>query len=216
MSATNGEQIVKESKIKSSYQKILKSFSVESKSDLIMFYVGVVIIVMLFVIAILLPFRVFATEESKAANASYYGRNESSESISDISINEKEQRLLSKDTDVVIKNGRFDFFALTEFEIFDDQTYIPMSLSNPSYNDCVLIFTLTDGNGKVIYRSLGVEPGKSITNVNLNTKLNYGENILKLYIAGYKVKNKKDKQTYTKLGNSIANIYVHYNSVPIE
>lgn len=212
----NGEQSEKESKLKNSYQKILKSFSVETKSDLIMFYIGAVTVVMLLVITILLPFGVFATEESKAASVSYYGRNEDSESVSEISITEKEQRLLSKETDLIIKNGQFDFYALTEFEIFDNQIYIPMSLSNPSYNDCVLIFTITDGNGKVLYRSLGVEPGKSVTNISFNSNLNYGENVLKLYVAGYKVKDKKDKQTYTKLGNSIANVYVNYNSASIE
>ena len=71
-------------------------------------------------------------------------------------------------------NAKFDFYSMTEYEYSDANPIFPLSLANPSYNDCILVFTITDGDGEILYRSLGVRPGYMLTYVSFSIKIPYG------------------------------------------
>ncbi|MBQ7654853.1 MAG: hypothetical protein IJS17_07265 [Clostridia bacterium] len=162
--------------------------------------------------AILLFSGVFQTKESRAATVKYYGRDESDLSASLISSTEEEQKIMSDEMQLDFDNARFDFYALTELDYTDANTTLPMSLANPSYNKYVLVFTITNGEGEILYRSLGVRPGYMLTYISLSRNIPYGENELKLYVTAFKEKESKEETTYKKVGNSIATLKLNHTA----
>lgn len=190
--------------------RVLKAIGLKTRLDFVICMIGAVLIAGMIAVAVLLFFGVFATDEAKAASAVYYGRNEPGEIVCKINSTDEQQKELSDNMKLIYRNAKFDFFALSEYDLADTDDTMPLTLSNPSYNDCVIIFTITDGNGKVLYRSLGVESGMMVPNVKFNSPLDYGENDLKLYVTAFTTKEKNGKTEYIKLGNSIANIKINH------
>ena len=196
--------------------KLFDIIGLKTKTDYIVCVIGAVIVLALIVLAILMFLGVFKTDESKAATVNYFGRDESDFAVSVISSSEKEQEEMSDDMGLEYDNAKFDFYCLTEYEYSDSNTLLPLSFANPSYNKYTLVFTLTDGHGEVLYRSLGVKPGFMLTYVNLSRNIPYGENELKLYVTAFDTKEKKDETKYYKVGNSIATVKLkHFAETPV-
>lgn len=191
---------------------IAKAVNIKTKSDYIVLGIGVILVVSMVVLAALLFMGVFKTKASVSATAVYYGRDEAVENLSKISISEDEQKILSKKTKLDFDNAKFDFYALTEIEYSDSDKLLPLTLSNPSYNECTIIFSIVDGEGNLLYRSLGIKPGYSITNVNFSKNISYGKCELKLYATAFDGEKKTNDNGYYKIGNSIATIEVTHNS----
>ena len=211
------EQTVKSpEKAKSSPSFLQKAFDMiglKTKTDYAVCLVGATIIIALVILAILLFCGVFQTKESRAANVSYYGREESDFAVSLISASEEEQKTMSDEMKLDFDNAKFDFYSMTEYEYSDANPIFPLSLANPSYNDCILVFTITDGDGEILYRSLGVRPGYMLTYVSFSRNIPYGENDLKLYVTAFKEKEGKNETKYTKIGNSIATLKMTHTAV---
>lgn len=197
----------KEGNDRSFPKKVITVLGLKTKTDYVILMIGTAIIIVLLVLAIMLFCGVFQTKESGAATVSYYGRDESDMSASLISSTEEEQRMMSDEMELDFDNPKFDFYSLTDYEYSDASTIIPLSLSNPSYNKYVLVFTITDGEGEILYRSLGVRPGYVVTYVGFSRNIPYGENDLKMYVTAFKEKDGKNgEKKYSKVGNSIATL----------
>lgn len=191
---------------------VARAVNIKTKSDYTVLGIGVILVVLMVVLAVLLFMGVFKTKASVSATAVYYGRDETVENLSEILISEDEQKILSKKTKLDFDNAKFDFYALTEIEYSDSDKLLPLTLSNPSYNECTIIFSIVDGEGNLLYRSLGIKPGYSITNVNFSKNISYGKCELKLYATAFDSEKKKNDKEYYKIGNSIATIKVTHNS----
>lgn len=195
------------------FGKLFETLGLKTKVDYTVCIIGVAIILALLVLAVMLFLGVFKTEEAKAATAVYYGREESDFSVSDISSSLEEQHKMSDDMDLDFDNAKFDFYCVTECEYSDASPLLALSLSNPSYNDYVLVFTITNGEGEVLFRSLGIKPGKMLDYVNFTRNIPYGENELKLYVTAFDTKERKDgTKDYIKVGNSIATMKMTHNA----
>lgn len=188
-------------------RRIYSAIGLKTKTDYVVCMIGAAIIVALIILAVLLFCGVFQSKESVAAMAEYYGRDEPDMSVSLISSTLEEQKIMSDEMKLDFNNAKFDFYSLLEYEYSDAETVMPLSFANPAYNDCILVFTLTDGEGEVLYRSLGVRPGYVISYVSLSRNIPYGENDLNLYVTAFKEqKGKGDEVKFKKIGNSIATL----------
>ena len=73
----------------------------------------------------------------------------------------------------------------------------------------ILLFSLVDSNGVVIYRSLGVVPGRYITNIRLSKYLDYGVNELTLYVSAFVAEGTKDDYHFERIGTQKTKVEVH-------
>ena len=213
------KRVIEESEIKNVFSLKDKINSMD-RSKLAYIVFATAITVLLVILAVLLLCGVFATDELKAATVVYYGRNESENTVSVISSDEEAQKDYVKGTKASGYTGRFDFYAQTEINLNDDGDLAPLSISNPTYNDCTIIVTITNGDGKVLYRSLGIKPGQYINSVSFNNGLNYGENNLKIYVTAFEGDGGKNGRSFKRIGNQFVDLKVNvgteYNSSMLE
>lgn len=97
---------------------------------------------------------------------------------------------------------KFSFYFNSVVNVDDDFSTSDLCFGNPKSNDYILIATVYDGDGNVIYRSLGLEPGKEINNVKLFKELSYGVHNVKVSVNAY------DKNTKEKVGTRYAKIKI--------
>ena len=93
----------------------------------------------------------------------------------------------------------FDFYFNSVVDVDDDFSTDDLCFGNPESNDCVLIATVYDGD-TVLYRSLGLEPGREINRAKLFGELSYGVHDVKVAVNAY------DKNTNGKIGTKYAEI----------
>ena len=177
------------------------------KKEAAVYLTGAAIILVLIVFSVLLLCGVFSSPETRAATVTYAGRNEEEIFVRNITLDEEKQHLRSKEMNVGGNKGKFGFYCNNDLNLNYTDKRLPVSFSNPSYNDCTLICTVTDGCGKILYRSLGIEPGKCINNIDIHNDLNIGENKLKLYVTAFE--NEGDGKSFVKIGNLFTSLNVY-------
>lgn len=107
-------------------------------------------------------------------------------------------------------NGKFDFYVNEEVTIDEHTDPVLLELGSVEANDCVLTAILIDENDKILYRSLGIEPGEEIRSVRLFDTVSYGTHQATLVVNGY------NSETYEKVGTQTVKIQLKIGVDEIE
>lgn len=160
----------------------------------------IIVPIIIFVIGgIMVSRTVTVNVPTSIRNTSYSGRLESEALARDSVFNSQQRQVL---TDSVRSSGsrKFSFYINSVIDIDDDFSTSELCFGNPSDNDCVLVATIFDSENNIIYRSLGLEPGKEINRATMFTELSYGMHRVKVSVNAY------DKVTNEKIGTRYAEI----------
>ena len=129
----------------------------------------------------------------------YNGRLESSFTAKESVFNRQQQDVFVEALDAHGSN-KFEFYINSVIPIDDDSATDQLCFGNPSENECVLVATIFDSDGEVLYRSLGLESGKEVNNATLFKELPYGTHKVKVAVNAY------DAETNKKIGTKYAHI----------
>lgn len=131
----------------------------------------------------------------------FNGRTESEAIAEDSAFNIRQQQVLIDSLNA--KGSRkFSFYFNSIVNVGDDFSTEDLCFGNPKTNDCILIATVYEKDGTVIYRSLGLEAGKEINKATLFDELSYGIHDVKVAVNAY------DKETNKKIGTKYAKIKI--------
>lgn len=144
---------------------------------------------------------VFMNVPSSIRSTEFNGRLESETTAADSVFNVQQQQVF---IDALKARGSrsFDFYFNSVVNVDDDFSTDDLCFGNPKTNDCVLIATVYDKDDTVLYRSLGLEPGKEINSVKLFEKPSYGVHDVKVAVNAY------DRKTNEKIGTKYAKIKI--------
>lgn len=131
-------------------------------------------------------------------NFEYVGRAESENTAKISEFNNVQKQALIDATEAK-GSGKFDFYISKTIYIDDDFSTSDLCLGNPN-DDCVIVATIYDSHGDVLYRSLGIEPGREISAASLFDEISYGEHKLKVCVNAY------DGNSLEKIGTKYAKI----------
>ena len=129
----------------------------------------------------------------------FSGRLESETAAKPSVFNSQQQQVF---TDALKASGsrKFDFYINSDIPVDDNGTTDKLCFGNPTGNNLVLIATIYDENGEVIYRSLGLESGREINDAKMFMSLPYGLHEVKVAVNAY------DGKTNEKVGTKYAEI----------
>lgn len=131
----------------------------------------------------------------------FNGRAES-EAVAEESVFNAQQQQVFIDALKARGSRRFQFYFNSVVNVGDDFSTDDLCFGNPKSNDCILIATVYNSDGEVLYRSLGLEPGREINKAKLFTELSYGVHDVKVAVNAY------DKATNKKIGTKYAKIKI--------
>lgn len=98
----------------------------------------------------------------------------------------------------------FDFYFNTNVILDDSGETENLRFGNPQGNDCVLVATVFDKDGKVLYRSLGLEAGKEINSAKFFEEIEFGTHDVKVAVNAYDTEtNEKIATKYAKIKLSV-------------
>lgn len=137
--------------------------------------------------------NVFSYNPPKKAVPVYRGLTESSVNVRDIEATREQQLQKVKDTRAKGNTRAFKFFANNEFAIEEWYDQFPLVLGNLDSNKCDFIVTILDGD-TIVYRSMGITPGKYLPSIKLFDNMDYGTYELMVVVAGY------DPVTFKNIG----------------
>lgn len=92
------------------------------------------------------------------------------------------------------QTGKFDYYCTDTLKLETASSYGLMSFANVYSNDCILVLSVFDEDGGLIYQSGGVEPGEIILRIRLFYSRDPGTYNCRAYVAGY------DKTTGERIG----------------
>lgn len=141
---------------------------------------------------------VFVNVPTDIRKTEFNGRLES-ETVAQESVFNAQQQQVFMDALKARGSRSFDFYFNSVVDVNDDFSTDDLCFGNPESNDCVLIATVYDGD-TVLYRSLGLEPGREINRAKLFGELSYGVHDVKVAVNAY------DINTNEKVGTKYAEI----------
>lgn len=141
---------------------------------------------------------VFVNVPTDIRKTEFNGRLES-ETVAQESVFNAQQQQVFMDALKARGSRSFEFYFNSVVDVNDDFSTDDLCFGNPESNDCVLIATVYDGD-TVLYRSLGLEPGREINRAKLFVELSYGVHDVKVAVNAY------DKNTNEKVGTKYAEI----------
>ena len=141
---------------------------------------------------------VFVNVPTDIRKTEFNGRLES-ETVAQESVFNAQQQQVFMDALKAKGSRRFEFYFNSVVDVNDDFSTDDLCFGNPESNDCVLIATVYDGD-TVLYRSLGLEPGREINRAKLFGELSYGVHDVKVAVNAY------DINTNEKVGTKYAEI----------
>lgn len=141
---------------------------------------------------------VFVNVPTDIRKTEFNGRLES-ETVAQESVFNAQQQQVFMDALKARGSRSFEFYFNSVVDVNDDFSTDDLCFGNPESNDCVLIATVYDGD-TVLYRSLGLEPGREINRAKLFGELSYGVHDVKVAVNAY------DKKTNEKVGTKYAEI----------
>jgi cell division protein FtsL len=135
----------------------------------------------------------FATryEIPQDAIQEYAGVKEDEYNIRDIDIGINEQLQKVKMMHIKGDKKAFKFFARDQLVFNEWYEESAFTFGNVSSNNCILIASILDKDGNLLYRSRGLEPGKLIPRIKLFQELPYGSYDAMLVVAAYDAKTKE-------------------------
>ncbi|MCR4614772.1 MAG: hypothetical protein K5756_01295 [Clostridiales bacterium] len=187
--------VVPEKKLKAPKKNSFKDIFKDRKK-LIIIIAAVLVVVVGVVIALIIHSSTGINALPKEAVPVYRGAKAHVSTVRDISIDAKEENKrihaikMKGDTD----KFKFYCFILDTLEINEWYTPFEPCFANSKDNDCILIISIFNEENELLYRSLGLEPGKYIPNVKLFEMLDYGTYKCKLCVAAY------DTKTFENIG----------------
>ncbi len=100
--------------------------------------------------------------------------------------------------------GEFDFYINTNITLDDNCETKNLRLGSPEGNDCILVATVYDRDGRVLYRSLGLEAGKEINSARFFEEIEFGTHDVKVAVNAYdSITNEKIATKYAKIKLSV-------------
>lgn len=141
---------------------------------------------------------VFVNVPTDIRKTEFNGRLES-ETVAQESVFNAQQQQVFMNALKARGSRSFEFYFNSVVDVNDDFSTDDLCFGNPESNDCVLIATVYDGD-TVLYRSLGLEPGREINRAKLFGELSYGVHDVKVAVNAY------DKNTNEKVGTKYAEI----------
>jgi len=129
-----------------------------------------------------------------AAVPVYTGARESSVNAKDIGFGLDEQLEKVGAAKTHGDKKAFGFYADGNISIGEGDTAVPLMLGNIDSNKCDFIISVLDKGRKIIYRSMGLAPGRYLPAAKLFETLPAGEHRLEVYVAAY------DTKTFKKIG----------------
>lgn len=128
----------------------------------------------------------------------YNGKLENESSVND-NVFAAQQRDYLKELEIH-GSRKFDFYINPVVKVEDDGFTHNLCFGNPEGNDFILIATVFDSKGTVVYRSLGLSDGKEINVAKMFESLEYGMHEMTVAVNAY------DKKTNKKIGTKYAEI----------
>jgi len=130
------------------------------------------------------------------AVSEYNGQNATVSTVSDITVDEGTQLERYNEIKRKIKGDKkeFKFYARPSIEIDEKYKEGIIMFSNLTVNDCTLILTIMDEEDDIIFRSMGIAPGKCMQRLSLTKTLTFGEHEVTMYVTAY------DSETYEIIG----------------
>lgn len=144
---------------------------------------------------------VWVNVPSEIRATEFNGRVES-ETVAEDSVFNAQQQQVFVDALNARGSNKFSFYFNLVVNVGDDFSTNDLCFGNPKTNDCVLIATVYDKDDAVLYRSLGLEPGREINHVKLFDELSYGIHDVKVAVNAY------DRKTNKKIGTKYAKIKI--------
>ena len=95
----------------------------------------------------------------------------------------------------------FRYYAATELVFPEKHSSATLNLVNVFDNNCVFVASIVNSSDTVIYRSLGLEAGKALSDIFISD-LKYGRHDMKLVIAAY------DPESYELIGVQYSDLTV--------
>lgn len=141
---------------------------------------------------------VFVNVPTDIRKTEFNGRLES-ETVAQESVFNAQQQQVFMDALKARGSRSFEFYFNSVVDVNDDFSTDDLCFGNPESNNCVLIATVYDGD-TVLYRSLGLEPGREINRAKLFGELSYGVHDVKVAVNAY------DINTNEKVGTKYAEI----------
>lgn len=188
---------VKKNRKKLTFREFAKKYDI-GKIAIALLLAAAIVAGIIYLIVSLFTSGVKVPDEIK--NAEYKGRIEPSSVAIETDISAEQQKTLSKSVSVKGNKSAFKFYTNKEIVMDDYSDPALIEFGSVSSNECVLLAFLIDENGKLLYRSLGVEPGKKIGSVSLFDSVPYGKHKLTLIVNGY------DPETYEKKGTQTTSV----------
>lgn len=164
----------------------------------ILIFVGVPLAALVFCI-IMIAQSVFVNVPLSIRNESFNGRIES-EYIAEKSVFNLQQQQVFLESLKAKGSHKFSFYINSVINVGDENSTDNLCFGNPEKNDCILIATIYDKSGNVLYRSLGIEPGRELNDAKFFESLSYGMHDVKVAVNAF------DKQTNKKIGTRYAKI----------
>lgn len=141
----------------------------------------------------------FLNVPAEIRNFEFNGRLESSMVAKDSAFNSQQQQVFIESLDTH-GSSKFDFYINSAIPVGDNGEIKELCFGNPNDEDIVLVATVFDKDGEVLYRSLGLEKGKEINEVKLFQEVAYGTHKVKVAVNAY------DRETNEKIGTKYARI----------
>lgn len=129
----------------------------------------------------------------------FKGRLESSYTAKPSAFNAQQQEVFIEALDAH-GSSKFEFYINSVIPFDDSGKTQELCFGNPSENDYVLVATVFDSDGEVLYRSLGLEKGMEVNEATLFRELPFGTHNVKVAVNAY------DKETNEKIGTKYARI----------
>ncbi len=197
-----------EPKLRKEKKNIFSKFNFKkiklTKKNVIIALVAIVTLAAL--ISVLSVIQIGKTDYSPAI---YSGKSFEDSEVGVISISDEKQSELIKKTDASGNTSKFSFYANTVMTVTSPDSSLPITIANPTTSDKIILCTIVNDDGVIVYRSLGILPGRFLNKVKLSQYLDYGKNELTLYVSAFKTSEAGSELTYKKVGTQKAKLEVN-------
>ncbi len=138
----------------------------------------------------------FSSGVPELAVSEYNGQNATASVAADITVDEETQLERYDEIKRKIKGDKrkFKFYCRPSIEIDEKYNEGTIMFSNLTMNDCTMIVTIMDKEDDIIFRSMGIAPGKCMQRIALTKTLNYGMHEVTMYVTAY------DSMTFEVIG----------------
>ncbi len=198
------QKLLKKIQAKENIRKAYKKFRYYTSAEFLVKvnYKKVFLYIILLVVAVItgiviLVNSVFMNVPTAIRNEEFSGKFESDTSATESILNKQQKNVMVK---LLREKGckDFDFYINSVVEI--DDKFRTNSLMFGNMSDYVLVATIYDNDGTVLYRSLGLKPNKEINEATFFDEMEYGQHNVKVAVNAY------NKKTYEKIGTKFAEL----------